>query len=146
MSLKNKLRPLLILALAPACLCVFLNLPVRAELASHNFNAFPPFQSKQDITNFFAQNHISIEVFELKNFSSENLVFASYPYSGLDTIDVFYFVKYGERWNLKMVYFYLRPKERKLKLAEQNDRIIIRAAGEDLVSLMVDKTLNSLKR
>ena len=122
----------------------------KAEFAIHNIDSFPTFSSVNDITIFFSETSVPIKVLELKSHSTNNFILAAYPYAGVDTIDVFHFVKYGNSWKIKMVFFYLRPKYRRLTVAETETKILLfdskDESKDELLSLTVDNTLNSPKR
>jgi hypothetical protein len=127
-------------------LVVTIALNAKAGFTIHEIDAFPPFSSTADITNFFSKECLSSHVLELKLHNRNNFIVAAYPYSGVDTIDVFHFVKWGARWEIKMVFFYLRPKQRKLSVKETKTKILLHAAKEELLSITVDRTLNSIER
>lgn len=112
----------------------------------HDLDEFPAFSSTADITNFFAKAETPIKILELKHFSTNNFIVTAYPYTGVATIDVFHFVKYGDRWKTKMVLFYLRPKYRRLNVEETKAKIILLDLNEELLQLTVDQTLNSVER
>jgi hypothetical protein len=113
-----------------------------AELKIHNIDQIPYFPSIKELTNFFSDAQVSIDVLKLNKFAGSNFILAAYPYSGLDTIDVYSFVKFGEGWKLNMVYFYLRPKYRELKIVEKSRTIILCDKNDELIRLSVDKGLN----
>ena len=112
----------------------------------HNVDNVAHFSSIQEITNYFGKVGVSIKILRLKKFGDERLLFAAYPYSGLDTIDVFYFVKYGEQWVLNMLYFHLGPKDRTLRVEERRKQIFIFCGKEEIFRLTPDQKLNSLAR
>jgi hypothetical protein len=116
---------------------------VRADISIHNINEIPYFGATTEITNFFARADVPVEVLHLKNLNTNNFVLCAFPYSGVDTIDVFYFVKYGEGWKLKMLYFCLQPKSRHLEATiENSDKIVLRAKQQELLRITVDPFLN----
>lgn len=104
------------------------------------------FRSVEEATNYFNKAEVPIEVLGLKTFKEENLVLAAYPYSGKDTIDIYYFVKNGPNWNLKMLYFHLRPKYRRPRVEETQDYIVLYDKDDELLRIKVDRTLNKLER
>jgi len=112
----------------------------------HNLSNFPLFKSVQEATNFFGKAEIVIKVLKLTQFEHDHLLLAAYPYSGKDTIDVYCFVKYGDYWVIKMLYFHLRPKARHLRVEESADQIMVYCGKEELVRLTPDKQLNSVER
>jgi hypothetical protein len=118
----------------------------KAGFTIHKIDEFPSFASTAEITNFFSKVNVAIHVLELKNHGTNNFVVAAYPYSGLDTIDVFHFVKWGNGWKIKMVFFYLRPKFRELRIEETKTKILLLDSREELLGITVDQTLNSLVR
>jgi hypothetical protein len=132
--------------LLAAILLLSLTLTTRGEMKIHNLNEIPYFASIDEITHFFNDANVSIDVLQLKRFSSNNVVLAAYPYSGVDTIDIFAFVKYGKGWMLNTVHFHLRPKHRKLKVTETDTKIVIWDADDEILSLTIDATLNSPNR
>jgi hypothetical protein len=109
----------------------------------HNIGKIPGFDSSQEITNFFAKANVPIQAFELKEFKNNNYVLAAFPYSGNNTIDLYYFVKFGDKWDVKMLYFYLNPKYRELRVEENQGQIIVFDRKEEIIRLTVDKTLAS---
>ena len=130
------------------CLLIASVITAKAEIGSntHNIANLHHFGSVQEITNYFQKVKVPIEVLELKNFSKEHFLFAAFPYSGLDTIDVYCYVKYGEQWDIKMLYFHLRPKARSLTVEETADQIVVFCAKEEFIRLSPDKKLNSVDR
>ena len=112
----------------------------------HNLREIPDFASTQEITNFFHKAEVPISILKLASASTNNFILAAYPYSGKSTIDIFLFVKYGDQWVVKMLYYYLRPKYRKLDAKEDKGRIIIRDKGEEIFSIVDDKKLNAVDR
>ena len=133
-------------SLVLSILLITIAMNAKAGFKIHEIDAFPAFSSTADITNFFSKECLSSHVLELKVHSTNNFIVAAYPYSGNDTIDVFHFVKWGDRWEIKMVFFYLRPKHRELSVRETNTKILLHAAKEELLSITVDQTLNSIER
>jgi hypothetical protein len=101
----------------------------------HNLDAMLRFSSTSDITNYFKQANVPITVVELHRFDSANFIFAAYPYSGSDTIDVYNFVKFGPVWRVQMVYFALAPKNRAFEVVEKEQSIAIMDGSKLLVSI-----------
>jgi hypothetical protein len=133
------------LLILTAMLLFTLTIPILAQSNRelvHNVGKIPRFDSTQEITNFFAKANVPVQAFELKEFKNKNYIFAAYPYSGNNTIDLYYFVKYGDTWTIKMLYFYLNPKYRKLRVEEKQGQIVVFDAKEEVICLTVDQTLS----
>lgn len=112
----------------------------------HDLRAFPSFASKAAITNFFFTQEVPIKLLPLNNFETNNCIVASYPYSGNSTIDIYHFVKFGDRWELKMFLYHLRPRDRQVRVKETATEMILFDNNVQFLAITVDQTLNSLDR
>lgn len=95
------------------------------------------FESKAAVTNHFAESKVPIAVLPLKKYANDNLLFAAYPYSGSDTIDLYWFIKYGESWRVRMTFFVLSPHSHELTVKETNGRIFVYCANQEITSCIV---------
>ena len=112
-----------------------------AERKIHNLNQIPYFASTNEIVKFFKDASVPIDILPIKQFVESNIIIAAYPYAGSDTIDVFSFVKYGDRWQVNMVYFYFKPKHRRLKITETTSTIILYDDDVEILRLTVNREL-----
>lgn len=106
-------------------------------MRTHDINELNYFPSISGITNYFGERKVPITVLPLERFADKGFVVAAYPYSGLRTIDVYFYVKYGTDWKLSTMYFYIEPKHRQLRVEERADAIILYDKGDELLSLKV---------
>ena len=102
----------------------------------HHLDKFRGFASTNEINARFAEAGVSITVLPLQEFKADNYVLTAYPYSGSDTIDVYSFVKRGDKWSIQMLYFALSPTERRFRVRETRDEIEIFDGDKKLVSII----------
>src|ERR1043166_2682951 len=108
----------------------------------HDTRKIAHFVSVQAITNHFSKANVPIKPVKLELFRETHFIFAAYPYSGLDTIDVYVFVKYGEEWVLQMLYLHPRPKSRQMHARETKNQIEILCGDDEIFRLTPDPKLN----
>ena len=112
----------------------------------HDTRKIAHFDSVQAITNHFSKANVPIKPVKLELFRESNFIFAAYPYSGVDTIDVYVYVKYGDEWVLQMLYFHPRPKSRQIRAKETKSQIVILCGDDEILRLTPDPKLNAPDR
>jgi hypothetical protein len=96
------------------------------------------FASTNEIVAFFQTNSLAFELVPLKQHSDHYFWVVSYPYSGLDTIDVYCFRRRSTKlneWEVAVLYFILSPKHQDVKIVEASDHFSVRNGDSDLLSL-----------
>ena len=79
-----------------------------------------------------------MKVYQLTPKSDQYFWVAAYPYSGVDTIDLYCFVHNGPRqWRVQMLYFALRPKTRTLTVLEHETSMIVKDGDQELVRVAI---------
>jgi hypothetical protein len=131
-------------ALNVAILLFIVTMTARAVGSAHDADKIRHFSSIEQMTNYFSKAAGPIEPLGLKRFKNDHFVFCAFPYSGLDTIDLYSYVKDGDAWVLQMLYFHLRPKQRHLRAVESNTQITIFCGEDEVVRLTPDLQLNSI--
>jgi hypothetical protein len=122
-------------------LLIFPTLALYANAEGSNFDALHctrnlnHFSSTNEIVAFFQTNSLSFTAVPLKRHSDHYFWVVSYPYSGLDTIDVYCF-RHGNAggWTIAMLYYVLSPKYRDINIAEEPNQFVIRNGGVELLT------------
>jgi hypothetical protein len=115
---------------------------VTAQIFSgHDTDRLIGFTSTNEIIDFFAGHNTPVTSYPLALHTDQYFWLAAYPYSGLDTIDLYCFVHHGPRqWRIQMVYFALSPKTRNLTVVEGETRMVVKDGDEELVTVSVNGT------
>ncbi len=123
----------LLLALAQL-LCPAM-LVAQGEFSIHRLNSL---SSTNEIAGVFAEKNIPVKVYQLPKQVDRYFWVAAYPYSGLDTIDLYCFVHHGPRqWRVQMLYYALHPKTRTLTVHEQGSSMIVEDGDLELVRVAI---------
>jgi hypothetical protein len=129
------------LAMKVLFVLIVLSLAVCAEAQGSNFDALhctrnlSRFASTNEIVAFFQSNSMSFKPVPLKQHADHYFWVVSYPYSGLDTIDVYCF-RHGDAgvWTVTMLYFVLSPKYRDVNVVEEPTRFVVRNGSTELLT------------
>ena len=113
-----------------------------AGSAPSNFQALhgsiPRFGSTNEITQYFETNSISFKVPPLKRHADRYFWVASYPYSGVDTIDVYCFrQRPSSGWKLQMLYYAIRPKSRDISVGEEAAQFVVKNGPDQLLTFAI---------
>jgi hypothetical protein len=105
--------------------------------ALHNTSRLKRFASTNEITAYFQTNSLSFQVLPMKRHADHYFWIASYPYSGLDTIDIYCFRGGPGGWHVQMLYFILSPKYRQVELQERENQFVVKEHGMELLTVAI---------
>ncbi len=112
--------------------------------ASSNFEALQDagrlrrFASTNALTHLFQTNSLSFEVPALKRHARDYFWVVSYPYSGVDTIDLYCFRRYSNNWTLQMLYYAFRPTDRHINILEEEGQFVVKNGGKQLLTFSTE--------
>jgi len=107
--------------------------------ALHNMSRLSLFASTNQITQYFRTNSLSFEAPPIRRYSDRYFWVISYPYSGLDTIDIYCFRGEPGGWRVQMLYFALKPKDRHMSVVEEESRFVVRNGNTQLLTLEIQE-------
>ena len=100
------------------------------ELPSSAVQVPQYFRAVKDIKAYFDQQGVPTELNELQNGAETYCFITAHPYSGVDTTDLYCFVKRGERWGLFLkAFLWKTPFKENVEFKTDGDFIDIICKG-----------------
>ncbi|HEY5909659.1 MAG TPA: hypothetical protein VJA21_03540 [Verrucomicrobiae bacterium] len=129
----------ILLPLCFLCACFALGAPAPSNFeALHDIGRLGRFGTTNQIRQFFQTNSLSFEVPALKRHTDRYFWVVSYPYSGMDTIDLYCFRGGPGGWVPQMLYFVLKPTDRHITVDEQDSQFVVRCGHKQLLTFSIE--------
>ncbi len=106
--------------------------------ALHDISRIGRLSSTNEIAQYFRDNSLSFETPALKRHADRYFWVVSYPYSGMDTIDLYCFRGGPRGWTVQMLYFALRPTDRHINIIEEESQFVVKNGGKQLLTFAVE--------
>jgi hypothetical protein len=96
-------------------------------------------ETTSNIDNYFRDKDVPIKTKKITVGEFDYYCIAAYPYSGVNTIDVYCFVHDGDIWRLHMLYYALNPPTRALEFKTEDRTITVYGDRKKLVTMFIEK-------